>query len=306
MKVRISAALILSGLLLGGLTFGVARMAAADEAGPDAAVTFDASACAGCHDDQIAKLKRGPHGAAAADDPHAGLEALSCTTCHGDPTAHLDEGGEGPIFAFGEDELPTVKANRCLSCHGDTHPRFFATGHAAAGLDCASCHTIHGEGKAGRALLKTGGPLAGDPHTGVVSASCSECHGDVFAQFGFNERHRLQENILDCASCHDPHEPQSRLLLGGFKQQQCVQCHADKAGPYIFEHGSQRVEGCIACHDPHGSPNRHLLTFQNVADVCYTCHGVVPGFHLSFTADTQCTNCHSSIHGSNFDPFFLK
>ena len=96
------------------------------------------------------------------------------------------------------------------------------------------------------------------------------------------------------------------MLLGGFKQQQCTSCHTDKEGPFVFEHGSQRVEGCVACHDPHGSPNRHLLTFQSVADLCYSCHGVVPGFHTRFIADSQCTNCHSTIHGSNFDPFLLK
>jgi hypothetical protein len=49
-----------------------------------------------------------------------------------------------------------------------------------------------------------------------------------------------------------------------------------------------------------------MLTFQNVADLCYSCHAVVPGFHASFGPDNQCTNCHSSIHGSNFNAFFLK
>lgn len=66
------------------------------------------------------------------------------------------------------------------------------------------------------------------------------------------------------------------------------------------------MEGCSSCHEVHGSPNRHLLTFQNVADQCYSCHTAVPGFHFFFPPDIQCTNCHSTIHGSNFDPFFLK
>jgi hypothetical protein len=49
-----------------------------------------------------------------------------------------------------------------------------------------------------------------------------------------------------------------------------------------------------------------MLLFQNVAELCFSCHATVPGFHARFTLETQCTNCHSSIHGSNFDPFFLK
>ena len=33
---------------------------------------------------------------------------------------------------------------------------------------------------------------------------------------------------------------------------------------------------------------------------------VVPGFHTRFTNESVCTNCHSTIHGSNFDAAFLK
>jgi hypothetical protein len=40
----------------------------------------------------------------------------------------------------------------------------------------------------------------------------------------------------------------------------------------------------------------------------------VPAFHGGanlaapprFGLDTQCTNCHAAIHGSNFDPLFLR
>ena len=46
--------------------------------------------------------------------------------------------------------------------------------------------------------------------------------------------------------CHNPHEPSERLRLGGFKQEECVACHADKGGPSVFEHPAQRVEGCVA------------------------------------------------------------
>lgn len=284
--------------------FGAGAVAAQPGAAVEAISVQD---CAGCHDDQINALQRGPHGALDdAESPvyHGGV--ASCTACHGDAAEHIEQAGEAPIFAFGDDDLPTLKSNRCLDCHGDAHPRFFASRHAAAGLDCASCHSIHQPADNRRALLREVETLILDQSAGTVSASCADCHGEVFAQFEFNERHRLREGVLDCASCHDPHAPNSRLALGGFKQQQCTSCHTDKEGPFVFEHGSQRVEGCVACHDPHGSPNRHLLTQQSVADLCYSCHVVVPGFHTRFTADTQCTNCHSTIHGSNFDPFFLK
>ena len=263
--------------------------------------------CADCHEAEEAAFQRGPH-SALEDEGLAAFygAAPGCTACHGDPTAHLDSGGEaGNIFAFADRDFANVKAARCLSCHGDSHPGFFASRHAAAGLDCGSCHSMHSNDGVSRSLLK---PLAepGLAAPGGASASCAECHADVFARFEFNERHRLREGTLECSSCHDPHASQARWRLGGFKQEGCTACHADKSGPFVFEHGSQRVEGCVACHRPHGSPNRHLLTFQSVADLCYSCHAAVPGFHLRFTASTQCTNCHSTIHGSNFDPAFLK
>ena len=146
------------------------------------------------------------------------------------------------------------------------------------------------------------------------TAICFDCHGEIFSQFAFNERHRLQEGVLDCTSCHDPHARQTRRLLGGFKQTQCTGCHSDKDGPFVFEHQASRSEGCTACHSPHGAPNRHLLTHQNVAEMCYACHAAVPQFHTGFSPvapvrfglDSQCTNCHSAIHGSNFHPAFLQ
>ena len=257
--------------------------------------------CAGCHEAETSSFLSGPHSAL----DHEGLAALNgadsgCAACHGDPTAHLESGGEaGNIFAFGDDDFANVKSQQCLTCHGAAHPTFFSSHHARAGLDCTSCHSTHSNDE------QTTGEAAFAAVTGP-SASCAECHADVFSHFEFNERHRLQEGTLDCSSCHDPHASSARWRLGGFKQEACVTCHADKSGPFVFEHGSQRVEGCVACHQPHGSPNRHMLTFQSVADLCYSCHAVVPGFHTRFTAETVCTNCHSTIHGSNFDPAFLK
>lgn len=268
-----------------------------------------AETCAACHDDQVLSFARSnPHSVLDSPEWLAGGYEGSCTACHGDATQHLEEGGGlGTIFAFGDDELASVKSRRCLDCHGDEHSRFPLSAHANAGLDCTSCHGIHSSPpEAPAQLLASHSDRGEDLRVGRTSATCAECHAEVFSQFQLNERHRLQEGILDCTTCHNPHEPASRLLLGGFKQEACIDCHTDKGGPFVFEHGSVKVEGCTACHSPHGSPNRHMLTFQRAAELCFACHAAVPGFHSRFTLDTVCTNCHSSIHGSNFDPFFLK
>lgn len=112
---------------------------------------------------------------------------------------------------------------------------------------------------------------------------------------------------MECVTCHNPHEPQSRERLGGFKDLSCLKCHADKGGPYLYEHAASRLEGCTVCHEVHGSPNRHLLKQHNIADLCYSCHTTSPAWHSRFTSTTtNCTSCHATIHGSNLSRLFLK
>ena len=269
--------------------------------------------CNLCHADKFAELDSNPHSALANPEWQAETgEPLVCRNCHGDVAEHIRlGGGRRAVFAFRAE--PVLERNdRCLGCHGATHPRFNRSQHALAGLACTSCHSQHGE-HAVAALLRAPAAPNEIESLGVASRVCFDCHGEQFSEFTFNERHRLREGVLDCTSCHDAHAPAARSLLGGVKQQQCLDCHADKGGPFVFEHAASRVEGCTACHSPHGSPNRHMLAHQRVGELCFSCHAAVPQFHAGnpagpprFGLDTQCTNCHSAIHGSNFSPFFLR
>lgn len=267
--------------------------------------------CGDCHDEVVEALAKTPHSTLDSEGWKLPEGAdVACTACHGDASAHLDAGGgEGTIYNF-EGGLPSDVTARCMTCHGDAHPRFAATPHAQAGLTCTSCHGIH-SGSSSSSMLVSQSAAAGLAGLDANSSLCYDCHAEVVTQFEFNERHRLQEGILQCTTCHNPHDPPTRARLGGFKQEMCLECHTDKRGPFIFEHGSVRVEGCAACHDVHGSPNRHQLKHQNVAELCYSCHVVVASFHvrsdeLRFDLDANCTNCHAAIHGSNFDLYFLR
>jgi DmsE family decaheme c-type cytochrome len=246
----------------------------------------DAETCGTCHEDVVKAL---------ALQPHAQIGAQSCTACHGSAEKHLEEEGKGGIFAFQATDLAKDKSGKCLACHGQDNPQFGTSPHAKASLDCTTCHSIHGEQTA-PALLKTG-----------MNKNCSQCHQDIFALFQLNERHRLQEGIMTCTTCHDPHGPSSRMRLGGFKQEQCIQCHTDKGGPFLYEHEASRIEGCTVCHEVHGSPNRHMLNQQNIADVCFSCHAAAPSWHGYFSSEgTNCVTCHTAIHGSNLSQRFLK
>ena len=128
-----------------------------------------------------------------------------------------------------------------------------------------------------------------------------------------NEAHRLDQNVVTCTSCHDPHAVKASKLAS-FADATCSTCHADKDGPFVFEHKASRTEGCAACHQPHGSANRHMLEHQDVGALCYMCHDAVPQFHLGFAPvgaprfdeKTVCTNCHVTVHGSNLDRYFLR
>jgi DmsE family decaheme c-type cytochrome len=297
---------------------GLAQEGPTGEQSPPPPAAAKARDCGDCHQERVATLKTSSHSALDSLGLASRADARSsCTACHGEQgNRYSFEGGlpsiaksEGcrAVFAFNQAETPAVKGSRCLTCHRKDHPQFHASRHATAGLDCTSCHSICAQRGSShwplqKALTQYGSALSAD-HASIV---CAECHGDVFAQFQQSEHHRLEEGVVECTSCHDPHKPQSREQLGGFKQEQCGNCHTDKSGPFVFEHPPSRVEGCVACHTPHGSPNRHMLVVQSVSELCFSCHAAVPGFHSRFDASTVCTNCHSSIHGSFLSPFFLK
>ena len=251
--------------------------------------------CAECHEDVCADFKLVRHAAIKTDTwvDQARQEETICINCHGDPTEHLEVGG-GPdtIFTFKETMDAQAKTDKCLNCHTRTRGRFFASPHGKAAMDCTNCHDE---------LMKA---------TAQKKSStkiCVSCHEDVLAKFNLNERHRLQEGILDCTTCHDQHAPSARGRLGGFKHQECLKCHTDKGGPYLYEHGASRIEGCSACHEVHGSPNRHLLTHQSTSDLCFSCHTFAPDWHSRFgSTTTNCSICHATIHGSNLSKLFLK
>ena len=127
---------------------------------------------------------------------------------------------------------------------------------------------------------------------------------------------------MKCSDCHNQH--------GGFLSKSlrnsvngdstCVKCHADKQGPFVYEHAPLKIEGCQACHTPHGSTNAKLLTRNTVKFLCLECHSNTPGildtdgtgigpgtpsFHdINNPRYANCTVCHIDIHGSNKDPFF--
>jgi DmsE family decaheme c-type cytochrome len=103
----------------------------------------------------------------------------------------------------------------------------------------------------------------------------------------------------------------NRPLLKKANFEVCVGCHAEKRGPFLYEHASVKVEGCTACHSPHGTVEPHLLLRREGRFLCLQCHvnpsaTNVPHSRLSFQTRGDCVRCHVQIHGSNADQFFLQ
>ena len=257
--------------------------------------------CMECHLDSYESYRLSPHAVTETDPDRWSPSA--CERCHGPGETHVaSEGEPGTIFTWTDpSRTADEKSSRCLDCHAEHADSlsFLFGDHLSSGVGCASCHAAH--------------PESVDEATSVAQSVCLECHRELEAFLQLNERHRVSEGMVACTDCHQPHRPSPRLDLGGFRHEVCLNCHTDKQGPFVFEHLSQSVEGCSTCHAVHGSVNRHLLSFQSTADLCYSCHVEVPGFHkgapstpIRFDQTSVCTNCHSQIHGSNLDPAFLR
>ena len=261
--------------------------------------------CAACHEDTAAAFVNGPHGRLMADvakgisagQPKGETLDRSCETCHGPGAQHANDPTKGNIKNL---KGATREASvGCLTCHA-AQAGGLALGtpaHERAGVACLDCHASgHG--------VPAAKPLLVRPR----SALCSSCHRTQVAQFNLPYAHRNGRTPFDCTDCHSVHggtTVRSRIEDAG--QQVCVKCHTEKAGPQVYPHPPQMINGCLACHQPHGSPNASMLTRAVTSQLCLECHTNTPSFHdLSQSLFRNCTNCHAAVHGSQRDPKLFK
>jgi DmsE family decaheme c-type cytochrome len=270
-------------------------------AAPSAVGYVGSETCAACHADLSTKFSSNPHAKLALT--HSG-KGVTCEGCHGPGQAHVESGGDvTKIFQF-EKATPKAVDAKCLSCHISTHANFERSSHGAAGVSCTSCHSNHAFQSEAH-LLKTAEPKL-----------CYSCHTDVKAAFTQPFHHKVNEGVLTCTDCHNPHGTlQDKLLKSSADQNAvCTKCHVETAGPFVYEHPPAKLEGCTSCHLPHGSPNPRLLTRNNINSLCLQCHTTsmnfnapgTPSFHNQANQYQACTTCHVQIHGSNASSVFFK
>lgn len=266
-----------------------------------------ADMCLRCHDESskfpVLAIFKTRHAQPA--DARTPFAQLQCETCHGPGAAHAEEVPEGqkqaPIIEFGaRSHVPVEKQNQiCLSCH-ESQARIAWKGSAHGGNDvaCASCHRIHAQ------------------HDPVLSNAaqpdvCYGCHKTQRAEFDKPSVHPVRFASMQCSSCHEVHGSMAeKLLIKPTLNETCYTCHAEKRGPFLWEHAPV-AEDCTNCHKPHGSIHPTLLV-KRAPLLCQQCHsqlghpsvartgaGLPGGSPSGFLLAGSCLNCHSQVHGSN-------
>jgi DmsE family decaheme c-type cytochrome len=80
----------------------------------------------------------------------------------------------------------------------------------------------------------------------------------------------VREGKIVCSNCHNPHGSATEALLREYSiNDNCYKCHAEKRGPFLFEHAPVR-ENCLSY--PHGTTNEYLLKVSRPR-LCAECHG---------------------------------
>jgi len=254
--------------------------------------------CMECHEDNAGQLHLTQHGKRAFSE----LSAHGCETCHGPAAKHVED----PTIEENQPVItkltPAEQTARCQQCHKGSAHFFWDSGrHAARGVTCTDCHSIHSY-KSDHYQLKTSRDID----------TCFTCHADKRADAMRASHHPVREGRISCLDCHDPHGTASGgNIKADSVNELCYQCHTEKRGPFIWEHAPVR-ESCLNCHTPHGS-NHQKLQRTSVPYLCQQCHSntrhpgtlydaeALPGASRQTNRlfNRACVNCHSAIHGSN-------
>ncbi|MBT8130842.1 MAG: DmsE family decaheme c-type cytochrome [Gammaproteobacteria bacterium] len=297
---------LLLAALLALLPFDVKSQAADDTESTPAYSRQGADSCLACHDDQkTLAIFRTPH--AVPTDPRSpfGHGQLQCESCHGPTGEHAGRVRRGqeraPAINFGSASSTPVSVQNtlCLGCHqADTGFGWHGNGHDSNDLACADCHSSHASQDA--VLQKS-----------TQASVCFDCHRQQKSQSLKPYSHPLRDGKMACGDCHSTHgsNPEHQLVRQTATDT-CYQCHAEKRGPFLWEHAPV-AEDCGTCHDPHGSNHPGMVRLRDPM-MCQACHsqaghpsivndadGLPAATPSLYLLGRNCLNCHTQIHGSN-------
>src|SRR5206468_2372300 len=95
-------------------------------------------------------------------------------------------------------------SDACKTCHADVWFNFYKNAdftranirrseHTLHDIACTNCHSNHHPATPKNLLAKNQAEL------------CYGCHADVRAQFSMPFKHRVNEGLIQCTDCHNPH-----------------------------------------------------------------------------------------------------
>ncbi len=274
---------------------------------PAAEYSKGAKQCMTCHKEgkerQAHEIFMTPMGISNAPDSPFAEGAHDCETCHGPSKTHRKKQKDGsrlsPAVTFDAKTPAETQNEVCMACHNDEHTMHWpGSMHEQEEVACASCHKVH---------------APRDPVLDKLTQQevCFSCHARIRSETFRNSSHPLRFGEMSCSDCHNPHNGNNDfLLISSTVNDTCYTCHAEKRGPFLWEHAPV-TEDCTLCHNPHGSNHAALLK-QRPPLLCQQCHS--PGGHptTAFTSEVaensfqqrfllarSCVNCHSQVHGSN-------
>jgi len=258
------------------------------------------AACVDCHDKQKTGYFDSKHHRSA--DVRSPVSKDSCETCHGPGGKHSDDPVLNPFKPI-DKMKPTEVTAICTQCHNrGEHALWDGSQHESRGVSCTTCHSVHAF-KSEKAQLKKETQMQ----------LCATCHRDKVAKLERSAHMPVREGKMECTTCHNTHGSTNtkNLRAGDSVAEACTSCHAEKRGPYLWEHAPSR-DGCVTCHDPHGSSNDRMLVARTPM-LCQRCHigtrhpatvydaaavGASPTASIR-VAGRSCVTCHAAIHGSN-------
>ncbi len=282
---------------------GIAAQPGAKPAAASNKTVEELKPCVECHEQffTITQTKHFVKGDGRTPRGQAQDEDTACMACHGDTSKHNRtprvKGLVPVVFSTKADAAP--QNEKCLACHqGSARILWQGSSHERTQQACASCHRAH---------------APKDPVTvaDTQSAVCFECHKDRRAEMFRLSTHPMKTGAMSCSSCHQPHGSPTRALLQKTSvNDTCFGCHADKRGPFLWEHPSAK-DDCTNCHNPHGTNISPMLKVR-APYLCQQCHqniqhpstpyggtNLPPNVAADKMLNRQCVNCHVRVHGSN-------
>jgi len=166
--------------------------------------------CAECHEAETHAWQLSPHATTT--------EPATCTACHGE---YVEDHPRTGVMTL------AVDSTVCADCHRETFAQWEGTTHAAADVECTSCHLSHSQ------TLRL-----------TDEALCVSCHKEPIAD-RFHMAHWVSQ--VACTGCHLTAPSPEAVASSGPTLALAVGLTADFLAP-SHDFVSVSAQNCLDCH----------------------------------------------------------